>query len=102
MSLGTYPEVSLRGARALRDEVRALLAKDINPKIDRKKKFRAAFLAAEHSFKAVYLQWIAHRKLELKEGRQSALSQIPGRPVSLEPHSLAPSQPFGLDRGLWV
>ncbi len=76
MSLGTYPEVSLREARALRDEARALLAKGINPKIDRKQKFRAACLAAEYSFKAVYLQWIAHRKLELKEGRQSTLSQI--------------------------
>ena len=76
MSLGTYPKVSLRDARALRDEARALLAKGINPKIDRKQKFRAACLAAEHSFKAVYLQWFAHRKLELKEGRQSTLSQI--------------------------
>jgi len=76
MSLGTYPEVSLRDARALRDEARALLAKDINLKIDRKKKFRAACLAAEHSFRAVYLQWLEHRKLELKEGRQSTLSQI--------------------------
>ncbi|MFZ4823996.1 MULTISPECIES: tyrosine-type recombinase/integrase [Pseudomonas] len=76
MSLGTYPEVSLREARTLRDEARALLAKGINPKIDRKQKFRAACLAAEHSFKAVYLQWLAHRKLELKEGRQSTLSQI--------------------------
>lgn len=76
MSLGTYPEVSLREARALRDEARALLAKGVNPKIDRKKKFRAACLAAEYSFKAVYLQWLAHRMLELKEGRQSTLSQI--------------------------
>lgn len=33
MSLGTYPEVSLR-------EARALLAKGINPKINRKQKFR--------------------------------------------------------------
>jgi hypothetical protein len=69
MSLGTYPEVSLRDARALRDEARALLAKGINPKIDRKQKLRAVRLATEHSFKAVYLQWFAHRKLELKEGR---------------------------------
>ncbi|HCF1525187.1 tyrosine-type recombinase/integrase [Pseudomonas aeruginosa] len=76
MSLGTYPEISLREARELRDEARALLAKGINPKIDRKQKFRAACLAAEHSFKSVYLQWLAHRKLELKEGRQSTLSQI--------------------------
>ncbi|MBV2205649.1 MAG: integrase arm-type DNA-binding domain-containing protein [Pseudomonas sp.] len=76
MSLGTYPEVSLREARALRDEARALLAKGINPKIDRKQKFRAACLAAEYRFKTVYLQWLAHRRLELKEGRQSTLSQI--------------------------
>ena len=76
MSLGTYPEVSLREARALRDEARALLAKGINPKIDRKQKLRAVRLATENSFKAVYLQWLAHRKLELKEGRQSTLSQI--------------------------
>jgi integrase len=76
MSLGTYPEVSLREARALRDEARALLAKGINPKIDRKQKLRAVCLATENSFKAVYLQWLAHRKLELKEGRQSTLSQI--------------------------
>ncbi|MCK2094537.1 tyrosine-type recombinase/integrase [Thauera aromatica] len=76
MSLGAYPEVSLREARSLRDEARALLAKGINPKVDRKQKFRAVCLAAEHNFKSVYLQWIAHRKLELKEGRQSTLSQI--------------------------
>ncbi len=76
MSLGTYPEVGLRAARALRDEARALAAKGINPKIDRKQKLRAVRLATENSFKAVYLQWLAHRRLELKEGRQSTLSQI--------------------------
>ncbi|HBB79230.1 tyrosine-type recombinase/integrase [Pseudomonas stutzeri] len=76
MSLGTYPKVSLREARALRDEARALVAKGINPKIDRKQKLRAVRFATENSFKVVYLQWLAHRKLELKEGRQSTLSQI--------------------------
>ncbi|ABI58299.1 tyrosine-type recombinase/integrase [Nitrosomonas eutropha] len=76
MSLGTYPEIGLREARALRDQARALLAKGINPKVDRKHKRQAVRLADEHNFKAVYLQWIEHRKLELKEGRQSTLSQI--------------------------
>lgn len=76
MSFGTYPEVSLLEARALRDEARALLAKGINPKIDRKQKFRAVCLAAENSFESVYRQWLGHRELELKEGRQSTLSQI--------------------------
>ena len=76
MSLGTYPEVGLRDARSLRDEARALIAKNINPKIHRKQKRQAVRLAAENSFKAVYLEWFEHRKLELKVGRQSTLSQI--------------------------
>ncbi|PAU86603.1 integrase [Pseudomonas sp. WN033] len=76
MSLGTYPEVSLREARALRDQARALLAKGINPKTHRKLKRQAVRFAAENSFKSVYLLWLEHRKLELKEGRQSTLSQI--------------------------
>ena len=47
MSLGTYPEVSLREARALRDEARALVAKDINPRLHRKQKRAAVKLAGE-------------------------------------------------------
>lgn len=76
MSLGTYPEVSLREARALRDQARALLARGINPKLDRKQKRRAVRLADENSFKALFVMWLEHRKLELKEGRNSTLSQI--------------------------
>ena len=76
MSLGTYPEVSLREARALRDEARALLKKGINPRIHRKQKLRAVRLADENTFKAVYERWLDFRRLELKEGRQSTLSQI--------------------------
>ncbi|ULR30674.1 tyrosine-type recombinase/integrase [Dickeya fangzhongdai] len=76
MSLGTYPEVGLREARTLRDQARALLAKGINPKLDRKHNRQFVRLADEHTFKAVFLQWVEHRKLELKEGRNSTLSQI--------------------------
>lgn len=76
MSLGTYPEISLREARALRDEARALLKKGINPRIHRKQKLRAVRLADENTFKAVYERWLEFRRLELKEGRQSTLSQI--------------------------
>lgn len=76
ISFGTYPEVSLREARHLRDEARSLVAKGINPQVHRKQKHRAVRLAAENNFKAVYLQWFEHRKLELKAGRQSTVSQI--------------------------
>ncbi|HDT1677159.1 TPA: tyrosine-type recombinase/integrase [Enterobacter hormaechei subsp. steigerwaltii] len=76
MSLGTYPEVGLREARALRDAARALLAKGINPRADRKQKRQAVRLADEHTFQAVFDKWVEHRRLVLKEGRQSTLTQI--------------------------
>ncbi len=76
ISLGNYPEVGLREARAMRDEARALLAKSINPHTDRKQKQRAVKLASDYMFKAVFDAWLEHRAKELKEGRNSTLSQI--------------------------
>ena len=77
MSLGNYPEVSLREARTLRDEARTLVAKDINPHQHRKQKRAAAKLGGEHTFDAVYKKWLAHRELSLKKGRQTTLSILP-------------------------
>ena len=77
MSLGTYPEVTLREARSLRDEARALLAKGTNPRVHRKQKRTAVRLADENSFEAVYRKWLKHRGLSLKEGRQTTLSILP-------------------------
>lgn len=76
ISLGNYPEIGLREARTLRDEARALLAKGINPHTDRKQKRHAVKLAADYTFKTVFDAWVEHRRKELKEGRQSTLSQI--------------------------
>jgi hypothetical protein len=75
ISLGS-PELSLRDARDLRDEARALLAKGINPRVDRKQKYQAMKLAGENTFMAVYEKWLEHRQLTLEEGRQSSLDQI--------------------------
>lgn len=77
MSFGTYPEVSLLEARALRDAARALVAKGINPRIHRKQKRAAAKFAGEHTFEAAYKQWFAHRALSLKKGRQCTSSTLP-------------------------
>ena len=77
MSLGNYPEVSLREARTLRDEARTLVAKDINPHRHRKQKRAAAKLAGEHAFDAIYKKWLVHRELSLKKGRQTTLSILP-------------------------
>lgn len=76
MSLGTYPEVSLRAARTLRDEARALVAKGVNPLAHRKQKRAAAKQADENTFEQVFNRWHAHRSLFLKKGRQTSLSQV--------------------------
>mgnify|MGYP000865016501 CR=1 FL=1 len=70
ITLGNYPALSLKDARALRDEARSLLAKGVNPHSERKRKRHAIVLAGEHTFMAVYEQWLAHRRLSLgKDGR---------------------------------
>jgi hypothetical protein len=47
ISLGSYPELSLREARELRDEARSLVARGINPRTERKQKRQAIKLAGE-------------------------------------------------------
>ena len=76
VSFGSYPALPLKDARDLRDEARAMLAKGINPHSERKRKQHAIVLAGEHTFKAVYEQWLTHRRLSLEEGRQTSLAQI--------------------------
>lgn len=77
ISLGSYPELSLREARELRDHARALVAKGVNPRIDRKQKRHTIKLAGENTFMAVYEKWLEHRRLTLEDGRQTSLSIIP-------------------------
>jgi integrase len=76
MSLGTYPEVSLREARQARDEARALLAKGINPHTHRKQKRQAVFLASEHTFESVFKAWIERHKQSIQTGKGSSHAQI--------------------------
>ncbi|MDF2792436.1 tyrosine-type recombinase/integrase [Pseudomonas sp. SMSB3] len=76
MSFGSYPQVGLRDARARRDEARALIAQGTNPCEQRKQQRQAVRLSSDHAFESVFNQWIAFRRLSLKEGRQSTLSQM--------------------------
>jgi integrase len=76
MSLGTYPEVSLREARQARDEARALLAKGVNPHTDRKRKRQTVRLSGEYSFEAVFHQWLARHALGIKTGERSTHGNI--------------------------
>ncbi|MHC8380705.1 Arm DNA-binding domain-containing protein [Pseudomonas sp. LB3P14] len=49
MSLGTYPEISLRDARALRDVARSLVARGIDPCAHRQQVCNARHLTTENT-----------------------------------------------------
>lgn len=98
LSLGAYPEVSLKRAREKRDEARTRLADGIDPSAERRRAVAASKVAASNSFEDVANDYIG--KLE-KDGRSevtiaktrwllSKLSSAIGhRPVSeIEPYEL--------------
>jgi integrase len=59
LALGVYPEVSMKEARARRDEARRLLANDVDPGIERKVQKAATVERAGNSFEAVAREWFA-------------------------------------------
>lgn len=59
LSLGTYPDVSLKDARARRDEARTLLVNDIDPGQNRKAQKAVRQDRAANSFEVVAREWYA-------------------------------------------
>ena len=59
LSLGVYPDVSLKQARERRDEARRLLAAEIDPSAHRKAKKAAQDERAGNSFEVVAREWYA-------------------------------------------
>ncbi|MCH8041891.1 MAG: integrase arm-type DNA-binding domain-containing protein [Nitrospinae bacterium] len=59
LSLGVYPDVSLKGARERRDEARKLLANGTDPSENRKAKKAAKVERAANSFEVVAREWFA-------------------------------------------
>lgn len=57
LSLGVYPDVSLKDARDRRDEARKLLANEIDPSENRKAKRAAKVERATNSFEVVAREW---------------------------------------------
>jgi len=53
LALGQYPTVSLKEARAKRDDARRLLSDGSDPSMEKKRKAAAALIAATNSFKTV-------------------------------------------------
>ena len=61
ISLGTYPEVSLRDARSKCEDARRLLAAGVDPSVERKAKRVARASAAKNTFEMTSREWIASR-----------------------------------------
>ncbi len=59
LSLGVYPEVSLKAAHAKRDEARRLLADGIDPSEHRQQSKSALALKAANSFETIAREWFA-------------------------------------------
>ncbi|MNO60181.1 Prophage CP4-57 integrase [compost metagenome] len=75
ISLGTYPEISLRDARALRDENRAMVAKGIDPRAQRRQERAEAAGQAESTFEVVANQWHEFKSPRLVESRKGGANQ---------------------------
>ena len=91
LSLGSYPEVSLKLARDKHRAMRQLLEKDIDPSEERKEKERAKAFATENNFQAIALKWHetwavgkepSHAKRVLNRLEKNVFKQIGHKPVS--------------------
>ncbi|MDX3928992.1 MAG: integrase arm-type DNA-binding domain-containing protein [Shinella sp.] len=67
LSHGSYPAVSLQEARERREAVKALLAKDVDPSLDRRVGQTRRKMSAEVTFELVAKEWFANQKLAWTE-----------------------------------
>lgn len=67
LSLGVYPEVSLKRARERRDEARQLLADGVDPSAQRKADDHAQRVAHLHTFEAIAGAWMDRSRLKWTE-----------------------------------
>ncbi|WP_433886693.1 tyrosine-type recombinase/integrase [Pseudomonas vranovensis] len=62
ISLGTYPEIGLKEARARRDEAREEVAQGVDPRVSRREKKAERIGAQERTFRRIYEEWLEFRK----------------------------------------
>lgn len=65
ISLGTYPDISLKKARELKDEAKKLLAQDIDPKEAKDQKAVEAEKALNNTFMHVATDWFDVKKTKI-------------------------------------
>lgn len=62
LSIGVYPEISIKDARTARDEARKMIAEGIDPSAEKKANKAARVEAVANSFKAVSIEWLDRQK----------------------------------------
>ncbi|WP_337955127.1 tyrosine-type recombinase/integrase [Methylophaga sp.] len=67
LSLGTYPTTTLKSATLKRDEMRKMIADDIDPAVERKTEKLYQHAASENSFQAVADEWFSKFSTEWSE-----------------------------------
>lgn len=91
LSLGVYPEVSLKQAREERDKARDLLRQGIDPSAARKREKQALRASHENSFETIAREWIGqqaerwtadHAARVLLSLEQDAFPALGARPVN--------------------
>jgi len=75
ISLGTYPEVSLKTAREKRDDARRLLAEGINPSELRKANKASKRHNATNSFESIAREWLASHMKNKAETHKSKVQR---------------------------
>lgn len=91
LSLGTYPDVSLKQARIRRDEARALLADGVDPSAHRKAAKEANTNRAGNSFEVIAREWFdkhsanwvsSHATRIIRRFERDIFPWIGGRPIA--------------------
>lgn len=67
LSFGTYPAITLAEARSKRKSARELLAKDIDPKEHRDKKYRLNQIAHCNTLEHIAAKWLKVKKTTVSE-----------------------------------
>ncbi|WP_416463245.1 tyrosine-type recombinase/integrase [Sphingomonas sp. VDB2] len=62
LAFGSYPSITLVTARGLRDDAKAVLARGLDPAVERKNEKRAQVEAVVNTFETVTRQWHAKQK----------------------------------------
>lgn len=73
LSFGEYPTVSLRDARARREEAKQLIAKDIDPSEHKREVRQAKINAERNSFENIAREWHETRMAEFSEKHQGTV-----------------------------